>query len=202
MDLAYIGACTGAKYLDLQLAAEILRGRTVHPDIQLMIAPASREIQRRAYQDGLVETLTAAGAIWLPSSCGACLGVGPNALKGATRCISSTNRNFRGRMGSADADVYLASPATVAASAITGRIADPPQVPGVDRCHAAVLHRRCPPPLPPRAPAPPCRARTLERGRDAAAPPQRRHGAGPLARAGGTLLRDGARRPGRRGDQG
>lgn len=125
MDLAYIGACTGAKYHDLAIVAEILRGRKIHGDIRMMVAPASQEVLQRAERDGIIDAIVEAGAIFVPSSCGACLGVGPNALKANVRCISSTNRNFRGRMGSADADVYLASPATVAATALEGRIADP-----------------------------------------------------------------------------
>jgi 3-isopropylmalate/(R)-2-methylmalate dehydratase large subunit len=125
MDLAYIGACTGAKYHDLVAVADILRGRHIHPDIRMQVAPASQEVYQRAVQEGLAEVLTEAGAHFVPSSCGACLGVGPNAVKAGVRCISSTNRNFRGRMGSGEAEVYLASPATVAATALEGRIADP-----------------------------------------------------------------------------
>ena len=125
LDSAYIGACTGAKYHDLALVAEVLRGRRVDGETPLLIAPASQEVYERTVRDGIAETLTNAGAHFVPSSCGACLGVGPNALKAGVRCISSTNRNFRGRMGSAESEVYLASPVTVAASAIEGRIADP-----------------------------------------------------------------------------
>ncbi len=125
IDQAYIGACTGAKYHDLVMVADVLRGRRVHEGMLLQIAPASREILGRAERDGIADVLRAAGAQFLPTSCGACLGVGVHALKGTVRCISSTNRNFRGRMGSAEAEVYLASPATVAASAVEGRIADP-----------------------------------------------------------------------------
>jgi len=125
IDQAYIGACTGAKYHDLTLVADVLRGRRVHQGTLLQIAPASKEILERAVRDGLVDVLREAGAQFLPTSCGACLGVGVNALKSKVRCISSTNRNFRGRMGSAEAEVYLASPATVAASAIEGQVADP-----------------------------------------------------------------------------
>jgi 3-isopropylmalate/(R)-2-methylmalate dehydratase large subunit len=125
LDLAYIGACTGAKYHDLAMVAEVVRGRRVASGTPLLIAPASREIYERAEREGVADVLRQAGAHFLPTSCGACLGVGVNALKGTTRCISSTNRNFRGRMGSAEAEVFLASPATVAASAIEGRIADP-----------------------------------------------------------------------------
>jgi 3-isopropylmalate/(R)-2-methylmalate dehydratase large subunit len=125
MDLAYIGACTGAKYHDLVAVVDVLRGRRIHPEIQMQVAPASQEVYHRAVREGLAEALTEAGAHFVPSSCGACLGVGPNALKPRVRCISSTNRNFRGRMGSGEAEVYLASPATVAATALEGRIADP-----------------------------------------------------------------------------
>ena len=125
IDQAYIGACTGAKYHDLVMVADVLRGRKVHPGTLLQIAPASKEILGRVEREGIADVLREAGAQFLPTSCGACLGVGVHSLKGTVRCISSTNRNFRGRMGSAEAEVYLASPATVAASALEGCVADP-----------------------------------------------------------------------------
>jgi 3-isopropylmalate/(R)-2-methylmalate dehydratase large subunit len=122
---AYIGACTGAKLSDLHMAARILKGRTVASGTRLLVAPASVETTRRAAADGTLEILTAAGAMLLPTGCGACAGLGAGLLADGEVCISSTNRNFQGRMGSPRAEVYLASPLTVAASAIEGRIADP-----------------------------------------------------------------------------
>ncbi|MGG1398077.1 3-isopropylmalate dehydratase large subunit [Bacillus salipaludis] len=124
LDQAYIGACTGAKYYDLEIAAQVLKGRIVSENTRLLIAPASSEVMRRAAKSGIVETLLDAGASFLPTGCGACAGLGNGVLAPGERCISSTNRNFPGRMGSGS-EVYLASPATVAASAITGRITDP-----------------------------------------------------------------------------
>jgi 3-isopropylmalate/(R)-2-methylmalate dehydratase large subunit len=122
---AYIGACVGAKLDDLRLAARALNGRAVAPGVRLLIAPASQQISRQAAQEGVLATLLEAGAILMPSGCGACAGMGAGVLAEGEVCISSTNRNFKGRMGHAGAFVYLASPATVAASAVAGRIVDP-----------------------------------------------------------------------------
>lgn len=127
VDQAYIGACTGAKYEDLKLAAQVLKGHTVAPGTRLMIAPASSAIIRRAMKDGILNVLIDAGATILPTGCGACAGLGMGVLAPGETSISSTNRNFPGRMG-AGASVYLASPLTVAASAITGNITDPRQL--------------------------------------------------------------------------
>lgn len=121
---AYIGACTGAKFEDLKMAAEVLKQRRVAPGTRLLIAPASSEIIKRAAREGILNTLIEAGATLLPTGCGACAGLGNGVLAPGERCISSTNRNFPGRMGKG-AEVCLASPATVAASAVTGRITDP-----------------------------------------------------------------------------
>lgn len=129
---AYIGACTGAKHADLVAAARVLAGRTVAPGVRLHVAPASRAALQQAIADGTAATLMAAGADILSTGCGACPGMGNGVLGDAEVCISSTNRNFRGRMGSMGADVYLASPATVAASAVAGHICDPRHV-GTDR---------------------------------------------------------------------
>ncbi|NDC58848.1 MAG: 3-isopropylmalate dehydratase, partial [Alphaproteobacteria bacterium] len=122
---AYIGACVGAKLDDLRLAARALNGRAVAPGVRLLIAPASQQISRQAAQEGVLATLLEAGAILMPSGCGACAGMGAGVLAEGEVCISSTNRNFKGRMGHSGAFVYLASPATVAASAVAGRIVDP-----------------------------------------------------------------------------
>ncbi len=127
VQVAYIGACTGAKIDDLRAAAAVLRGRQVAAGVRLMVAPASQRDLRQAGDEGALQTLQAAGAELLPTSCGACAGYGSAIPDGAT-VISSTARNFKGRMGSATAQVYLASPYTVAASALRGRIADPREV--------------------------------------------------------------------------
>lgn len=125
IDQAYIGACVGAKIEDLRMAARVLRGRSAAPGVRLLVAPASRHVARQALEEGVMATLLDAGAILLPSGCGACAGMGAGVLSDGEVCISSTNRNFKGRMGSPEAFVYLASPATVAASAVAGRVADP-----------------------------------------------------------------------------
>ncbi len=122
---AYIGACTGAKYHDLAVAAEVVRGKKVAPGVRFLVAPASHRALRRAAREGVLEALVEAGAVILPPGCGACAGLGVGVMPPHERCISSTNRNFQGRMGSPLAEVYLASPATVAASAVEGAIADP-----------------------------------------------------------------------------
>jgi 3-isopropylmalate/(R)-2-methylmalate dehydratase large subunit len=122
---AYIGACTGAKLYDLEMVARVVKGRRAAPGVRFFVAPASAEVYRAAAQCGILETLLAAGAMLLPSACGACAGLGLGVLGPGDVCISSTNRNFPGRMGHREARVYLANPATVAASALTGRITDP-----------------------------------------------------------------------------
>lgn len=122
---AYIGACTGAKLDDLKMAAAVLKGRRVAPDVRLLIAPASTRITRQAAADGTLAILTEAGAILLPSGCGACAGYGAGVLADGEVCIASTARNFKGRMGSPSSSVYLGSPYTVAAAAVTGSIVDP-----------------------------------------------------------------------------
>jgi 3-isopropylmalate/(R)-2-methylmalate dehydratase large subunit len=125
LDIAYIGACTGAKYADLRNAAAILRGRKPAKGLRILVAPASMRDQARAAADGTMAALEDAGAEILPNACGICAGYGSARLGEGVRCISTTARNFRGRMGAASSRVWLASPFTVAASAIEGRIADP-----------------------------------------------------------------------------
>lgn len=124
IDVAYIGACTGAKLVDMRLAARLLAGRKVAPSVQLLLAPASVRELATAREEGCLQVLLDAGAQMLPSACGACAGYGSSIAEGA-RVISTTARNFKGRMGSDTAQVWLASPATVAASAVTGHITDP-----------------------------------------------------------------------------
>ncbi len=125
VDQCYIGACTGAKLDDLRMAAAILRGRKVARSTRLLVAPASQRILTAAAADGTLAALTAAGAILMPSGCGACAGYGAGVLAEGEICLSSTARNFKGRMGHPTSLVYLGSPYTVAASAVTGRITDP-----------------------------------------------------------------------------
>jgi 3-isopropylmalate/(R)-2-methylmalate dehydratase large subunit len=124
VQVAYIGACTGAKLEDLRAAASVLRGRRLAAGMRLMVAPASRQDQQQAEREGVMQALGEAGAEVLPTTCGACAGYGGSIPDGAS-VISTTARNFKGRMGSETAQVYLASPYTVAASAVAGRIADP-----------------------------------------------------------------------------
>jgi 3-isopropylmalate/(R)-2-methylmalate dehydratase large subunit len=125
VDQAFIGSCTNGRLEDLQLAAKILKGRKVKDGVRTLVIPASQEVWRLAMQEGLLEVFTDAGAIVCGSACGPCLGGHIGLLAAGETCVSSSNRNFIGRMGSIQANVYLASPATVAASAITGKLTDP-----------------------------------------------------------------------------
>ncbi len=127
VDVAYIGACTGAKIDDLRFAAQVLRGHRVAQGVSLMVAPASHIDRDEAERDGTLQVLRDAGATLLPSACGACAGYGSSFGEGQT-VISSTARNFKGRMGPASTQVFLGSPYTVAASALRGRITDPREV--------------------------------------------------------------------------
>ncbi|MFD1695858.1 3-isopropylmalate dehydratase large subunit [Roseibium aestuarii] len=125
IQVAYLGACTGAKYEDLKNAAAILKGKTVASGVELLVAPSSAQDQSRAARDGILGTLEEAGAKLLPNACGICAGYGAHRLGEDVTCISSTARNFKGRMGANSSKVWLGSPFTVAASAVTGRISDP-----------------------------------------------------------------------------
>jgi 3-isopropylmalate/(R)-2-methylmalate dehydratase large subunit len=125
--VAYIGACTGAKLEDLRNAARVLKGRHVAPGVSLIVAPASVRDQQQAAREGVMDTLVQAGATVLATTCGACAGYG-GSIPDDTNVLSTTARNFKGRMGSASAQVYLASPYTVAASALRGSITDPCEV--------------------------------------------------------------------------
>jgi 3-isopropylmalate/(R)-2-methylmalate dehydratase large subunit len=122
---AFLGSCTNARYEDLEMAAGILKGRKIHPKVRLIVTPASQSIYKQALQTGLIEIFIDAEAVVTNPTCGACGGLHLGILGAGERCISSQNRNFKARMGSPDSELYLASPATVAASAIAGAIADP-----------------------------------------------------------------------------
>jgi len=122
---AFLGSCTNGRMEDLAVAAGILKNQKVHPDTRLIVTPASQEILIEAGRAGILQDLLEAGAHITPAGCGACPGGHMGLIGAGEACISSTNRKFVGRMGSEKASVYLASPATVAASALTGRITDP-----------------------------------------------------------------------------
>ena len=125
IDQAFLGSCTNGRLDDLTIAASILSGRKVHDGTRLIVTPASSQVYLQAVEDGTIGILLKAGAVVTASGCGPCLGAHQGVLADGESCISSSNRNFKGRMGSRNASIYLASPATVAASAIEGKIADP-----------------------------------------------------------------------------
>lgn len=125
IDQAVLGSCTNGRIEDLRIAADLIKGKTVHSSVRFYVVPASMDIYREALRNGILDTFAASGAMILSPGCGPCFGAHMGLLASGERCISSTNRNFRGRMGSDNAEVYLASPATVAASALKGFIADP-----------------------------------------------------------------------------
>jgi 3-isopropylmalate/(R)-2-methylmalate dehydratase large subunit len=128
IDQAYLGSCTNGRIEDLRMAAELMKGRKVHSGVRMIVVPATRDVLEKAVDEGLVRTFMDAGAFVSGPTCGACLGGHMGVLAPGERCVSSTNRNFVGRMGDKDSEVYLASPAVVAASAIAGRIVDPSEV--------------------------------------------------------------------------
>ena len=122
---AYLGSCTGGRYNDLYMAAKILKGRKIQKGLRLLVSPASDEVWKKAEREGILAVLADAGADILGPTCGVCVGLHSGLLAAGENCISSTNRNFIGRMGSKEAGIYLGSPMTVAASALTGTITDP-----------------------------------------------------------------------------
>ncbi|TDA31291.1 MAG: 3-isopropylmalate dehydratase large subunit, partial [Hadesarchaea archaeon] len=128
IDQAFLGSCTNGRTEDLLEAAKILKGRKIHPRVRMLVVPASRETYLEALRLGIIEKLVEAGAILGPPGCGACMGSYIGVLGPGEVCVSSSNRNFLGRMGSPEAEIYLASPATVAASALKGRLTDPRDV--------------------------------------------------------------------------
>ena len=125
IDQAVIGSCTNGRISDLRVAAEILKGRKVAKDVRCIVIPATQKIYLQALKEGLIETFIEAGAIVSTPTCGPCLGGYMGILASKERCVSTTNRNFVGRMGAIDSEIYLASPAVAAASAVAGKIVSP-----------------------------------------------------------------------------
>jgi 3-isopropylmalate/(R)-2-methylmalate dehydratase large subunit len=122
---AFLGSCTNGRIEDIQQALEILRGRKVHSDVRLIVVPASQSVMLEASRLGMITELLESGAAIMTPSCASCAGGGPGLIASEERCVSTTNRNFKGRMGSRDSEVFLASAYVVAASAVTGRLTDP-----------------------------------------------------------------------------
>ena len=138
VDQVFIGSCTNAKIEDLRIAAHILRGRRADPRVRLMVIPATQEIWLQANGEGLLQAFAEAGATVSTPTCGACLGGHMGVLGPGEVCVSTSNRNYVGRMGHRDAKVYLANPAVAAASAVMGRLAHPDEV-GVEPPDMALM---------------------------------------------------------------
>lgn len=128
IDQAFIGSCTNGRIEDLRAAARILKGKKVDKDVRLIVIPASQKVYRQALREGILKVFVESGAVVANPNCGPCLGGHMGLLAPGETCISSSNRNFVGRMGSPSAKIYLASPVTVAASALAGEIVDPREV--------------------------------------------------------------------------
>lgn len=127
IDQAYLGSCTGGRLEDIAIAAEILEGKKINPRTRMIVVPASRDVLLQAMEKGYMKTLINAGATFVTPGCASCLGTHQGMLAGGETCISSTNRNFPGRMGHVKGEIFLGSPAAVAASALEGKITDPTQ---------------------------------------------------------------------------
>ena len=125
IDQVVLGSCTNGRLDDLEVAARMLKGKRVHPDVRMLVLPATRTVYSEAMRKAYLKTFLQAGAVILNPGCGPCLGAHEGILAPGERCLATTNRNFKGRMGSPESEVYLASPAVAAATAIRGEIADP-----------------------------------------------------------------------------
>ena len=128
VDQAIIGSCTNGRLEDLRVAAKLLEGQQVHHDVRCIVIPGSQQVYLEALREGLIETFINAGAAVSTPTCGPCLGGYMGVLAAGERAVSTTNRNFRGRMGHRESEVYLSSPAVAAASAVMGRLAGPQEV--------------------------------------------------------------------------
>ena len=128
IDQAFVGACTNGRYEDILLAADVIKGRKVHPKVRLIVIPSSREGYRRCIHEGIDEVFVDAGAVFSTPTCGPCLGGYMGVLASGETCIGTSNRNFEGRMGHLESKVYLANPAIAAASAVLGRIGSPDEL--------------------------------------------------------------------------
>ncbi len=128
IDQVFIGSCTNGRMEDLRSAARILAGRKAHPSVRLVVLPGSQQIYRKAIEEGIVQTLMDAGAVFGPPCCGPCLGGHMGILAEGERVVSTSNRNFVGRMGHPKSEVYLSNPMVAAASAVKGRIAGPAEL--------------------------------------------------------------------------
>ena len=128
LDQVVIGGCTNGRLDDLREAAKLLQGKQVHPELRGIVIPGSQQVYLKALREGLIEIFIEAGAVVSTPTCGPCLGGHMGVLAAGERCLSTTNRNFVGRMGSPESEVYLANPAVAAASAILGRIASPEEI--------------------------------------------------------------------------
>jgi 3-isopropylmalate/(R)-2-methylmalate dehydratase large subunit len=128
LDQVFIGGCTNGRTGDLRMAARLLKGRQIHPGLRCIIIPGSQRVYLEALREGMIQIFIEAGAAVSTPTCGACLGAHMGVLAAGEHCLSTTNRNFVGRMGHPTAQVYLASPAVAAASAILGRVASPEEV--------------------------------------------------------------------------
>ena len=122
---AYLGSCTGGRLEDMAIAAHILKGKTIHPRTRFIVVPASKQVLLDAMHEGVMQTLVEAGATFVTPGCAACLGTHEGMITSGETCITTTNRNFPGRMGHPEARIYLGSPASVAAAALEGKIVDP-----------------------------------------------------------------------------
>ena len=128
IDQVVIGSCTNGRIDDLRTAAEVLSGRKVSEGVRCIVIPATQKIYLQAMEEGLLKTFIEAGAIVSTPTCGPCLGGYMGVLASKERCVSTTNRNFVGRMGAIDSEIYLASPAVAAASAVTGKLSQPSEL--------------------------------------------------------------------------